>query len=162
VTLIIRNRQIVEDDWVALADDAPLPTSGQAIIPFQRWQAEHHVLASGGVRLGVRVPNTANVVEIWSQLSTLPLIALEFPAFSDGRAYSQARLLRRLGYKGELRAVGDVMRDEVREMHRCGFDTLVPRPDQDLQACLKGFDDFSLNYQGAADDPTTISRRRQA
>jgi uncharacterized protein (DUF934 family) len=158
---IIRNRQIAEDDWTTLADDAPFPTSGRVIVSLKRWQEERAAHKTSDASVGVRIPNTASVPELWAQISDRPLIALEFPAFGDGRAYSQARLLReRFNYEGEVRAVGDVLRDQVHFMHRVGFDVMVPRADQDLDACLKAFRDFSLGYQGAVDDSTPIFLRR--
>ncbi len=161
MTKIIRDRQIVEDDWISLADDAPLPSSGRVILSLKRWEESRDALKTGDAVVGVRIPNTADVVQLWPTLQDRPLIAVEFPAFGDGRAFSQARVLReRFGFKGEIRAVGDVMRDQIFYMQRCGINAMAPRADQDLQACLAAFRDFTTPYQGAADRQISIFQRR--
>jgi uncharacterized protein (DUF934 family) len=163
VSKIIRNRQIVEDDWAAIADDVEIPTSGRVIFSLKRWREVRDALKTGDVVAGVRISNNVDVVTLWDELKDRPLIAVEFPAFGDGRAYSQARVLReRLGFKGELRAVGDVMRDQLFFMHRVGIDTMVPRADQDLQLCLTAFRDFTVPYQGSVDQPVSVFQRRRA
>lgn len=160
---IIRDLKIVEDDWTELTDDAPMPTSGRVIVSLERWKTERDAHKTGDAAVGVRIPNTASVTDLWPLLSDRPLIAVEFPAFGDGRAYSQARVLReRCGYKGEIRAVGDVLRDQMYEKHRCGINAMAPRADQDFEACLKAVRDFAEPYQGAADSPLTVFRRRSA
>lgn len=160
---VIRNQKIVEDDWTTIADDAEIPTSGRVILSLKRWQEVRDALKTGDVVAGVRIPNTVDLATLWDQLKDRPLIAIEFPAFGDGRAFSQARLLReRYGYKGEIRAVGDVVRDQIFFMHRTGIDTIVPRADQDLQDCLKAFRDFTVPYQGSADLPVSVFQRRRA
>jgi uncharacterized protein (DUF934 family) len=167
VSAVIRNRAIVPDDWTALADDAALPASsasGPFIVSLARWQAEREALEACAAKIGLRLPNTADVLALWPQLADRPLLALEFPKFGDGRAYSQARLLReRLGFKGELRAVGEVQRDMMFYMLRTGFDAFVPRADQDLQDCLRALSDFSLAYQHGADPANiTVWQRRRS
>ena len=105
---IIKNRQIIEDSWQTIADDAELPT-GSVLISLARWNQERAALLERSDPLGVRLPNTANIADLVADLPHWPVVALEFPKFADGRAYSQARLLReRYGYQGEIRAVGDV------------------------------------------------------
>ena len=90
----------------------------------------------------------------------LALIAVRFPKFTDGRGYSIARLLRRLGWKGELRAVGDVLRDQLFYMTRCGFDAFALRDDQDPQVALTAFSDFTVPYQPAIDDGVRLGEAR--
>ncbi|HZP12009.1 MAG TPA: DUF934 domain-containing protein [Nevskiaceae bacterium] len=159
---IIRHQRIVDDDWIAIADDAEIPTSGRAIFSWKRWQEVRDALKTGDVVAGVRIPNTLDLATAWDQLKDRPLIAIEFPAFGDGRAFSQARLLReRYGFKGEIRAVGDVVRDQIFFMHRTGIDTMVPRADQDLAVCLTAFRDFTVPYQGSADQPISVFQRRR-
>ncbi|MFZ1860513.1 MAG: DUF934 domain-containing protein, partial [Candidatus Competibacter sp.] len=110
--------------------------------------------------VGVRLPNTADVTELAEDLPKLAVVALEFPKFSDGRAYSQARLLReRFGYRGEIRAVGDVLRDQLFFMARSGFDAFELREDRSLEEALAAFGDFSESYQPAADQPQPLYRR---
>ncbi len=156
---VIKNRKIVEDEWQALADDAEL-TAGPIIVSLARWQRERDVLHQRTDPVGVRLPNTANVADVAAELTAWALVALEFPKFSDGRAYSQARLLReRYGYRGELRAVGDVLRDQLFFMARSGFDAFELRADRSLEEALLAFNDFSDSYQPAADQPLPLYRR---
>lgn len=156
---VIKNRKIVEDEWQALADDAEL-TAGPIIVSLARWQREQDALRQRTDPVGVRLPNTANVADVAAELTAWALVALEFPKFSDGRAYSQARLLReRYGYRGELRAVGDVLRDQLFFMARSGFDAFELRADRSLEEALLAFNDFSDSYQPAADQSLPLYRR---
>ena len=167
---IIRDRAIVEDDWLRLDDAAPLPASGRIIVSHARWQAEKTALKARG-RVGLSIPSTLAVEELQDDLGALELVEVPFNFIQpkpeggrtfDGRAYSQARLLReRFGFKGEIRATGDVFRDAMYYMHRCGVNAFEVKPGQDLQDALNAFKDFSFGYQGAADNPTPIFRRRQ-
>lgn len=157
---VIKNRQIVEDHWQAVADDAALPT-GPVIVSLARWQQERVALRERGTPVGVRLPNTTPIADLAADLPALALVALEFPKFADGRAYSQARLLReRYGYTGEIRATGDVLRDQLFFMARSGFDAFEVRADRSLEDALKAFSDFSESYQPAADQALPLYRRR--
>ena len=160
-TKLLRDREIANDDWQTLEAGADLPDAGRLILELAHWQELGTPASTDSRAIGVQLPNTEDVEALWPSISALPLIALSFPLYSDGRAYSQARLLRdRLGFRGRLRATGEVIRDQVLEMHRCGFDEIVPRADQSLDDCLRAFKDFSLAYQGAADGQPSIFRRR--
>lgn len=162
---VIRGRVILEDDW-ALAADAPAHSAaGKLIVPLARWRVERTALLAGAAAVGVLLPNTEDVEAVYPLVADRPLIALQFPTFADGRALTQAVLLRnRLGYAGELRALGDVVRDLAFWLARCGFDALVPRPDQDLHACRQALDEIRVAYQPAADAhaPVWVRRRAQA
>jgi len=171
---VIKDRKIVDDDWTLLAPDAPIPPSGDVIVSLAQWNA---AVASGSAasppsppaphpppldrtgRVGV-VLHSDELPEKIEQLDRLPLIAIDFPKFGDGRGYSSARLLRtRFGYKGELRAVGDVLHDQLFYMARCGIDSFALKPGKDIEGALKAFDDFSVAYQAAADDQRPLFRR---
>jgi uncharacterized protein (DUF934 family) len=168
---IIRDRAIVEDDWSRLDDAAPLPAAGKRIVSYARWQADKAALKARG-SIGVALPPTLDVAELKDDVAALALVAVPFNFIQpkpeggrtfDGRGYSQARALReRLGFKGEIRATGDVFRDAMFYMQRCGVNAFELHPGQDLQDALGAFADFSFGYQGAADDPTPIFRRRRA
>jgi uncharacterized protein (DUF934 family) len=162
MTNLIRDRKLVEADFPLLADDAPLPASGTVIVTLARWRQDAAALRASGLQVGVRIPNTLDVEDLWAEISDRPLINLEFPGFADGRAYSQARVLRdRYGYKGEIRASGGaVVRDQLHGMARCGINAFELRADQDPQVCLGAFSDFGLAYQPAADGALTVLRRR--
>jgi uncharacterized protein (DUF934 family) len=156
---IIKNRQIIEDGWQHLADDAELPEN-PVIVSLQRWKQQRTVLLERGESVGVRLPNTVNPAELAADLQKIAVIALEFPKFADGRAYSQARLLReRHGFQGEIRAVGDVLRDQVFFMTRSGFNAFELRSDRSLEDALEAFGEFSESYQPAVDQPLPLYRR---
>ncbi len=163
---IIRQHAIVENDWTLAVDGTTQPrASGKLIVPLARWRAEGEELVAGAAAIGVLLPNTEDAEAIYPEIADRPLIALQFPVFADGRALTQAVLLRnRLGFTGELRAVGDVVRDLVFWLGRCGFDAIVPRPDQDLEACRSALDEIRVAYQPAADahEPVWARRRSRA
>jgi uncharacterized protein (DUF934 family) len=161
---IIRQRKIVEDDYLHVADDAELPASGDVLVSLARYQEQRaalDALAAQGSRIGVRLRSDQAAQEVAELLPNLALIAIEFPGFKDGRGYSTARILReRFKFAGELRAVGDVLRDQLFYMERCGFDAFELKAGKDIQGALDAFSEFSVTYQGAADDPRPMFRRR--
>ncbi|MDG1401087.1 MAG: DUF934 domain-containing protein, partial [Candidatus Binatia bacterium] len=118
---IIRNRTIVEDDFRTLGAEDPI-TDGDIIISLERFRAEHDALEKRAGRLGVEIPNNIFADEVLGELETVDLIAIDFPIYRDGRGFSTARLLRRGGFTGELRATGNVLRDQIAFMERCGPD----------------------------------------
>ncbi|CAG4926509.1 DUF934 domain-containing protein [Paraburkholderia gardini] len=169
---IIKNRTIVSDDWtvVRAAEDGTLPAvealpAGKVIVPFALWTASRDALIAsrGDGEIAVWLEPDSEPADVVADFDRLALIAIDFPVFRDGRGYSIARLLReRHGYKGEIRAIGDVLRDQVRLMYRCGFDAFAVREDKDIHDAFKAFDDFTVQYQGAVDDPVPLFRRREA
>jgi len=165
MSALIRDRHIVEDDYASLADDAPLPPAGKVIVSLERWSAEREALQRSGLTIGVRIPNTADLAEVWPQLSDRPLIEVQFPAFGDGRAYSQARLLReRYGFKGELRASGAaVVIDQAAQLSRCGVNAFVLRADQRAEAFVEALQRAAeiAWYQGPSGAPLPLHARRQ-
>jgi uncharacterized protein (DUF934 family) len=162
---ILHKRALVEDDWIVVEDGrAPLEpgAGGKVIVTLARWRLEREALLAAHAAVGVLVPNTADIEAVYPEISDRPLIALQFPIFSDGRALTQAVLLRnRLGFGGELRALGDVIRDLVFWLGRCGFDSIVPRSDQSPQACQAALDEIKVAYQAAADGHTPVWVRRR-
>ncbi|MCC8998000.1 MAG: DUF934 domain-containing protein [Candidatus Contendobacter sp.] len=158
---IIKNRQIIEDHWQYITDDAELP-AGPVIVSLACWKQQRTVLLERGEPVGVRLPNTVNPIELAADLPKIAVVALEFPKFADGRAYSQARLLReRHGYRGEIRAVGDVLRDQMFFMARSGFDAFELRADRNLEDALESFGEFSESYQPAVDQLLPLYQRRR-
>lgn len=160
---LLRDRQIVADDFVTLADDAELPTNGRIVVSWERWQKEAEVLKASGLTVGVQIPNTLDLAVGAATLLDRPLIVLSFPSFGDGRAYSQARLLRdRYKFKGEVRASGAaVVRDQIHNMMRSGINSFALRADQDPAVCLQAFKDFDAAYQPAADGILSVLERRR-
>ncbi len=162
---LIKDRQLVEDDHWQLLDkdaDASKLTEGDQryIVPLQLWLAERESLL-GNDRYGVWLDADESPEALADDCHQLPLVAINFPVFSDGRGYSYARVLRdEYRYAGELRAVGDVLRDQLQFYARCGFNSFALREDRDAAAALDGLDDFSVSYQAASDDPTPLFRRR--
>ena len=155
---IIRNREIVDDDWVHVADDAELPA--RPIVTLARYVKGPDELLRSVPALGVRVTSDKLPADI-PELTRLALIAIEFPRFTDGRGYSIARQLRdRYQFRGELRAVGWVLRDQLFYMWRCGFNAFEIQPGKPLESALEAFKEFSVKYQAAADEKLPIYRRR--
>ena len=156
---VIKDRKIIDDGWTLLAPDAPIPPSGDVIVSVAQWTAHIAAPSERSGQLGV-VLHSDELPEQIQHLDRLPLIAIDFPKFGDGRGYTSARLLRqRFGYKGELRAVGDVLRDQLFYMARCGIDSFALKAGKDIEGALAAFDDFSVAYQAAADDPRPLFRR---
>jgi uncharacterized protein (DUF934 family) len=157
---LIKNKRIAPDSWRqlkpaakggSLALTAGVPLTGDWIVPLAIWNEQRAQLSQRSGRNGVLLENTEDPRVLAADFDKLALIAVRFPKFTDGRGYSIARLLRRLGWKGELRAVGDVLRDQLFYMTRCGFDAFELRADQDTQTVLTAFSDFSAPYQPAID-----------
>jgi len=144
---LIRNGQIADDGWQWIDESeallaARLEAGGRFVLPLAAWLAHRASLdpACAGVWLGP--DDEPEAVLPW--LADIPLIAIRFPVFTDGRGYSLARLLRsRHGYTGELRAVGDVLRDQLYFLQRCGFDAFQLRADQSPEEALAAFQDYS-------------------
>ncbi|MFA6970577.1 MAG: DUF934 domain-containing protein [Gallionella sp.] len=165
--MIIKNKAIVQDDWTVLrlADtdtaQSVVVASGKIIVPLSVWLAQREAL-SQRADLGVWLDSSDRPETLQDDVEKFSVIAVDFPKFADGRGYTIAYLLReRLGYKGELRAIGDVLRDQLFYMQRVGFDAFAPRADKDINQTLKGLSDFSEVYQASADQPQPLFRRVQ-
>lgn len=123
---LIKNGRIAEEDWAFIDDETPIPASGCVSVSLSRFRAEREDLLKRNMMVGVRLQPDDDPHELADDLDRIGLIEVTFPKYVDGRGYSQAQLLRRrLGYEGELRAVGDVLRDQALLMVRSGFDALV-------------------------------------
>ena len=158
--VLIRDGVIETDDWVAVADGDPLPGDGPVLVSLERLRAQRRELLKRGSPFGVGLQSGEAAADIAGDISHLDLIALEFPAFTDGRAYSTARLLReRYGYMGELRAVGHVLRDQFLFMRRCGFDTFEVR-DNDAGVWQEAVREINIFYQPAGDRRITALQLR--
>jgi len=162
---LIRQRTLVQDAWQRVADDAALPADGPVLVSWSRWTAERDSLAARGPsRLGV-VVNAAEVApeELARDSHRFGLIAFEFPAVADGRAFSHAALLRgRYGFTGELRASGRIIPDQLHFLERCGFDAFdLPEPHDPARA-LALFREFTAAYQRGRDATPSVMRSREA
>jgi uncharacterized protein (DUF934 family) len=158
---LVENGKIVEDRFVRIGADDPIPDRVPVIVPAARFLAEADALTARDGSLGVAWPNNRRVAELKPWLGHLTLIALEFPKFRDGRAYSQARLLReQYGFRGTLRATGDVLRDQFQFLTRAGFDSFEVRKPADAAAFAKSVARYSVVYQPGADGSLPALRRR--
>jgi uncharacterized protein (DUF934 family) len=160
---IIKHRAVIQDNWQLLEQGkaGPLPSSGDVIVPFALWANERDTPSIRLGRIGVWLETDADPAAIAPDLARFDVIAVRFASFTDGRGYSLARLLReRYGYRGELRAIGDVLRDQLCYLSRCGFDAFALRADQNPEQALSAFDDFSEAYQTSVERPEPLFRRR--
>lgn len=158
---IIKDRQIVHDNWLHLDDDAPLPDDGDVTVSLARWQAQHDALVSYIGGLGLRLSGDDPLEEIIPDLTNFALIVLIFPVFPDGRCYSFARLLRdRYHYEHEIRAQGDILQDQLFYMAQCGINSFEMANPATMKSALLAFDDFSDSYQATVLKPKPLYRRR--
>ena len=140
------------DGWTRVDDGEPLPESVPATVSLARWRSERADLVRRNVAVGVRLASHEVLEGLAGDLERLDLIALDFPNLNDGRHFTTARLLReRYGYRGEIRATGQVLRDQLFAMARCGFDSFELQPHQDAEAAHKAFTEISVVFQPAAD-----------
>ena len=175
---IIRRGQVASENWPRLDEQAlralaqrsgasrpeheGLPVTG-ILVPLALWRTQRSLCAMPGVEIGILLREDDDPREVASEFDRVGVIAIEFPKFSNGRGYSMARLLRaRYGFRGELRAVGDVLRDQLFYMARVGFDAFELRADQNVSEALRAFSDFTQCYQASTDQPAPLFRRRAA
>ncbi len=161
---LIKDGRPAEDTWVTLEDEAPLPHDRDLIVSLDRWQRDREALSRRNGRLGLRLRSDQPAALIAEDLQHFAVIALEFPKFTDGRGYSTARLLReRYGFRGELRAVGDVLRDQFLFLQRCGFDAFEVAGEGAPETWEQAVSEVSVYYQPTADgraSATALRRQR--
>ena len=165
---LIKELKPAADHWKLLEAEAggealAVPAMGDVIVPLALWRTQREALLARAGGLGVWLAGEHDPAEIGADLEYFRVIAVHFKSFTDGRGYSTAQLLRRrYGWQGELRAIGDVQRDQLLYLRRCGFDAFVLRDGEDVGAALAAFDDFSDAYQASVDQPLPLFRRREA
>jgi len=158
---LIKANGLADDLWMHVKDEEQLPPDGAVIVTLARWQANRDQLLARPTPLGVRLKSDQAPSAIAGDIERFDVIALEFPKFTDGRAYSAARLLReRHGFRGELRAVGNVLRDQLAFMRRCGFDSFQIPDSADAAAWAGSLRGISVVYQPATDARTTAIAAR--
>lgn len=146
-----------EDPFTFVPDEDAVPATGEIIVTLARLLAEGDSLLSSGRRVGVRIQPHERVEDLAYDLPRLAVVELNFAKFRDGRPYSNARILRsRLDYQGEVRAIGDVLREQALHMVRCGFDAFVPADGSSPEEWLAAAHRYRHVYQRAADDRTPI------
>ncbi|WP_166302150.1 DUF934 domain-containing protein [Bradyrhizobium sp. 2S1] len=158
---LVKQGRLTTDLFVHVADGAELPGDGAVLVSAERFLAGPEALLRRPGKVGVIWPNNRNLDDLVSHLDRLASVALVFPTFRDGRAYSQARLLReRYGYDGELRATGQVLRDQFVFMTRAGFDAFEVKKDADADAFAATMKRYSVFYQPTGDGRVTALNRR--
>lgn len=158
---LVKGNVIVADEFVHLADDAELPSDGAVLVSASRFLAGPDAVLSRSGKTGVIWPNNRDVDDLLPHLDRLAVIALVFPVFRDGRAYTQARLLReRYKFRGELRATGQVLRDQFVFMLRAGFDAFEVKKQSDAEAFATVAKRYSVFYQPTGDGRVTAFHRR--
>jgi uncharacterized protein (DUF934 family) len=144
---LLKNNVLVADNWVNANAEGDLPAAPDVIVPFPRLLTEWGELSARPGRLGLRLGNTDKPEALATFLPGLALIVLPFPAFNDGRAYSMARKLREMGYRGELRATGNVLPDQLQFMLQVGFDAFEIGERFPLETWANASRQMSLAYQ---------------
>jgi uncharacterized protein (DUF934 family) len=158
---LVRGERIVADRYLRVLDDGPIPADAPVMIPAARFIADIGEIAHRDVPTGVLWPNNRRISELAPHIDRVALIALEFPNFKDGRAYSQARVLReQYGFRGELRATGNVLRDQFLFLLRAGFDSFEVVKESDAAAFAAAVARYSVFYQPAADRRTSALQAR--
>lgn len=147
---IIKDKQIIDDNWTHLADDEETVTAGDITVSLRRWKENKVELKGYNGHVGVRLLPADKVEEIAVELASIKLIVLEFPVFTDGRGFSHARLLRgRYNFKGEIRAIGHFMPDQVFYLSRVGVNAFQLDKPEELPVALSTLDDFTVKYQSS-------------
>lgn len=171
---LVKNGVVVDNPWLLMEKDASLEDCLKAdadaiIVPLRLWlelkaqEQQKTALLDGGKQIAVWLDSDETPDALAQDLDSLPMIALNFPVFSDGRNYSNAvNLRRRFGYKGEMRAIGDVLRDQLFYMKRCGFDSFDVSDQVKEEDALKAFSDFHTTYSSTVEEPLPLFKRRQA
>lgn len=145
---VIKDKQIIEDNWRFVADDAAEAGSSNIIVSLARWQKDKQQLLKSNSKLGVRISPSDSVADLAADLKDLQLIELDFPSFADGRLFSHAWLLRhRYNFQGEIRATGHYMSDQATHLSRVGVDAFKLENSEDLPVVLAKLNDFSVKYQ---------------
>ncbi len=162
---LIKKGQIVGDPWIKVSEDETPPPAGAILIPYALWEQQRETLLVRNTPLGITLRSDQPPALIEGDLTRFELIALDFPTFKDGRPYSHARLLReRYGFTGELRATGNILRDQFLFLHRCGFDAFEVATHDSATAWEAALSEITVTYQPGTDErtPATVLRQSQA
>lgn len=157
---LIKDNAVIDDQWLVVDTESGInPEKQPTILPLAQWlQAEEEIRLGGNTAPWIE--SGEEFEEHLEELLKASLIALNFPTFMDGRNFSTAEVLRRHGFGGELRAIGNLIQDQLFFLKRCGFDSIQLREGTDLEAALASLQDFSVNYQTSADTEAPLFRRR--
>ncbi|EAR62443.1 DUF934 domain-containing protein [Neptuniibacter caesariensis] len=155
---LLINREVVEDSWT-LIDEENLQQTGDIIVPLALYNEHKAQFEAHSGQVGIKINGDDNLDEVLENLDKFPLVAVDFPAFRDGRGFSIARHLVRAGYKGEIRATGDVGRDRFAYMERCGFTAIQISDEEFTPDMLNAFTEMSNYYQSAADNIRAVYKQ---
>ena len=159
---LIKQGEVIDDPYTSVDDGETLPVSGAVIVPLARWKSDRTRLRDRTEPVGVRLRSDESPESIADDLDGISLVALEFPQFRDGRAYTYARMLReRYAFDGEVRAVGEVLMEQLHFMLRTGFDAFEIDSDDPLGQYEAAKADFSVWYQPTGDGRTTAALLRR-
>ena len=163
--MLIKDNGLVKDEWTVLrlkdgeTADAVVVPAGKVIVPLPVWNCQHEALQARP-ELGLWLASFERAEDIPDDVHRFPVIGVDFHKFTDGRGYTLAyRLRKQMGFRGELRAMGDILRDQLFYLKRVGFDAFALRQDKDPRAALASFADFSLSYQASVDTDAPLFRR---
>lgn len=160
---LLQHGALQPNNWRFVGDDAAIPADGPVTVSLKRWQAEAETLRGRNAPIGVRLKNDEPALALGEEVHRLSVVEVEFPKFTDGRAFSQARILRdKLGYQGELRGIGAILRDQYLYMTRCGIDSVELPEDKPIEGYLAALGEFSAWYQPASDSRRTVLELRHA
>ncbi|HZZ92838.1 MAG TPA: DUF934 domain-containing protein [Usitatibacter sp.] len=163
---VIRDKRVENDLFQVLGLEGDVPAElphGPILVPLATWKARRAELAARREPAGVWLRPDEDPAELAQDVASLHVIGVHFPKWGDGRGFSTGTLLRgRYDYRGELRAFGDLGRDHLLHLTRCGFDVVKLGARHDPEKALAAFDEFSVLYQGAIDEPLPLFRRRVA
>lgn len=158
----LKDGVVTDNSWQVVAADSESLPAGDILVPAAFWQQNQQLLQDHSGQVGVWIDSHEEIEEFATTVARLPVVAINFPKFVDGRGFSLARLLReRYGYIGEIRAIGHFIRDQLFLMQRCGFNAFQFDSEVDLAAASQSLADFSDSYQVAADEPEPLFRRHR-
>ena len=163
---LIKDGAITDSSWHTVSsqtvyEDAFATKAEQLLVPFNMWQEHKAELKASDLEIGVWLDSEDDPYELSHEVGNLPLIAVNFPIFRDGRAFSSAAILRqRLGYTGELRAIGDVLCDQAFYMKKCGINSFELPDSGDADNFIRALSDFTDSYQSTVEIPDPLFRRR--
>lgn len=158
---LLKDNRVIDDSWKILATDSQSLPDGDLLLSYSQWQTFSDQIESHMGMVGVVIEGDVEIEDIIEPLLKLPLIAINFPKFADGRGFSLATLLRdRYNFNGEIRAVGGFIRDQLYLLSRCGFNAFKFPDNTDLSEVAKSLEDFSETYQVSADQEKPLFRRR--
>ena len=156
---IIKDNQVVDDTWIIIEKNftGELPM-GKLLLPLQYWLDNRENLQL--MCTGIWIDSDEDVEAVGFEANIFPLIAVNFPAFADGRGFSIARLLKeRYGFTGQVRAIGNAIQDQLFYLKRCGFDSFDLKEGTNLESAVASLNDFSVTYQTSVDQPEPLFRR---